>query len=58
MNNEIEHSLFDMHVNFSRFEIFNNKLSRRIFEKLVGKIFECFFYFIRNVEKFVKMSKN
>ena len=28
MNNEIKHSLYDMHSNFSRFQIFNNELSR------------------------------
>ena len=63
MNNEIEHSLFDMHINFSRFQILNNKLSRvdyisrRVFERFVRKNLECFLYFIFNVEKFVKMSK-
>ena len=63
MNNEIKHSLFDMHANFSRFQIFNNKssrvdyVSRRVFEKLIRKNVECFFNFIRNVEKYVIMSK-
>ena len=63
INNKIEHLLFDMHANLSRFQIFNNKssrvdcVSRRVFEKFIRKNVECFFYFIRNVEKFVKMSK-
>ena len=41
MNNEIEHSLYDMHTNSSRFQIFNNEssrinyVSRRVFEKLI-----------------------
>ena len=63
MNNEIKYSLFDMYVNFSRFQILNNEslrvdcISRRVFEKFIRKSVECFFYFIRNVEKFIKMSK-
>ena len=63
MNNKIEYSLYDMHVNFSRFQIFNNEssrvdyVSRRVFEKLIRKNVECFFNFIRNVEKYVIMSK-
>ena len=63
MNNEIEHSLYDMHAKFSRFQILNNEssrvdcVSRRVFERLIRKNVECFLYFIRNVEKFAKMSK-
>ena len=63
MNNEIKYSLLNLYINFSRFQIFNNKLSRidcvsrRVFEKLIRKNVKYFFYFIRNVDKFIKMSK-
>ena len=62
MNNEIKHSLLDIHTNLSCFQIFNNKLSQvdcvsqRVFEKLIRKNVK-YYFFICNVEKFVKMLK-
>ena len=65
INNEIEYSLYDMHSNFSRFQILNNKLSRidyvsrRIFEKFIRKSVECFFFILFVMSKnLLKCQKN